>query len=318
MNSDSQQILVTGATGFIGRNLLVKLIENKIRPSVLCRKSDKILLEPEEKANLEIKELDLLDFNRLEDEILEINPKIVVHLAGATRFDRENAEKSFAINYTATVRLLDILAKTDVQRIILIGTADEYGNSPTPFREEMETKPLSDYAISKNRANLYALKLFENVGLPIVILRIFTIYGYSQPKNMFLVQLIEHCLRNEVFEMTDGLQKRDYVYISDAARAIYKAIFAPDIEGKIINIGSGNSIRLRDVAEKVWEIYRADRNLLQVGKRFKPNTEGFDTQADITRAKKLLDWQPTIDFETGLREMIFRTEQEIFGQKTAS
>ena len=317
MHLASQNILVTGGTGFIGKNLLIKLIENGFRPNVFCRNAERLLLEPEAQAKVSVREFDLLDFERLEKEVLEIRPQIVVHLAGATRFDPASADQSFDINFTATVRLLDALAQTDVRRVVLIGTADEYGNLPTPFREEMPANPLSQYAVSRNKANSHALQLFETAGLPIVILRLFTVYGYSQPKNMFLGQLIESCLRGERFEMTDGLQKRDYIHISDAVEAIYQSMRFPGIEGRVINIGGGNSIRLRDVAEKVWEICGAEKSLLQIGKRYKPINESFDTEADIGLAKKLLEWEPKIDFETGLREMIFQTKRELSATKRA-
>ncbi len=137
-----------------------------------------------------------------------------------------------------------------------------------------------------------------------IILRPFTVYGMAQPKGMFLSDAIRCALENRAFEMSEGKQMRDYIFISDFVRAIMSAIRTPDIEGEVFNIGSGRAFPLREIAEKVWEISGADASLLKIGARKVSLSELHNTCADITKAEKFLNWQPTISLTDGLNQTI--------------
>ena len=109
---------------------------------------------------------------------------------------------------------------------------------------------------------------------------------------MFLSQAINAAINGERFAMTEGGQKRDFVYVSDAADAIFRAAFYSKIEGEIINIGSGKARSLRSAAKLIWKITGASEDLLKIGERPTSPGENYDTQADIRLAAKILDWHP--------------------------
>jgi len=302
-NQLPEKILVTGGTGFIGRYVLKELKKKGHKPFVFTRNITQ-RLEEDLKNEVHLIELDLLVTDDLEAWIIENRPDTIMHLAGATLHDDQTGKTCHDLNYVATTHLLNIARSTGVRRVLLLGTAEEYGNQPLPFREDMESKPATIYGISKARATAFALSQFEEHDLPIVILRIFTVYGYDQPTQMFLNQLITHSLLKKDFNMTDGLQKRDFVYVEDVARAICKAMTAQNVEGRVVNIGSGRSTSLREVAATVWKICETDPSLLHIGGRFKPVTESYDTEADISLAETLLDWKPQTNLENGLLNTI--------------
>ncbi len=281
-NPANTRILVTGGTGFIGRYVVDLLLADGFDPLVTTINSSK-----SNHVNI-----DLTSVEQVNDLVQNYKPQIVLHLAGVTGNTDPTGKIYDEVNFKGTANLLQSLEKTGVSRVIMIGTAAEYGNQPTPFREDMPAKPVSHYAVSKAKANQFALDMYAATGFPITTLRVYTAYGYGQPNKMFLSQLITHGLLNRHFKMSDGLQKRDFVYIEDVAAAIKAAMTGENAVGRVINIAGGKGVALRDVALKVWEICDGNYHLLELGAIPKIGDDNFDTEADISLAAQILDWRP--------------------------
>ena len=149
------------------------------------------------------------------------------------------------------------------------------------------------------------------------VLRVFTAYGYGQPRKMFLSQLIRHALLSQPFKMSDGRQKRDFVYVGDVVEAILGAMASKKAVGAVINIAGGRGIALKDLAAKVWTACDADGELLEIGSRDKTDDDAFETEADISLAAELLAWRPETPFigdaEPGhpLYDMIGRMGEDV-------
>jgi nucleoside-diphosphate-sugar epimerase len=309
-----ERILVTGGNGFIGRHVVTRLVSEGHRPLVTVSREDNgptVLPYSVERTYL-----DLTEAAQVQALVASYRPTSVIHLAGATGHNDPTGEICNTLNFEATVNVVDALSGSDVQRIILIGSAAEYGDQTIPFREEMPARPLSPYAVSKVKANDYALERHSTTGLPVTVLRVFTAYGPRQPRKMFLSQLIEHAIGNRPFEMSDGFQKRDLVHISDVVDAVLATIKTEAAVGRVINIGSGRGVPLKQIAEVVWKACRTDQEFLQIGSRAKSGDEAFDTEADISLAERLLEWRPAVQiFENGapgtaLLDLISEMKQE--------
>ncbi len=285
-----ERILVTGGTGFVGRYVLDFLTRDGVRPLVTTITGKSIGDTP--RGNLDLVKLDLTDSAKTNELVENYRPKIVIHLAGATGHDDPTGAICHAVNFTATVNLLKALDRSGVSRVILLGSAAEYGGQPIPFPEDMPARPVSHYGISKARASETALAMHLANGFPVTILRVFSAFGFGQPDKMFLSQLIKHALTNRHFKMSDGLQKRDYVHAGDVAAAIKASMTADTTIGRIINIASGRGTVLKDLARTVWDLCGADHRLLDIGSRAKTGDDGFDTEADISVAEKILGWRP--------------------------
>ena len=287
------RVLVTGGTGFLGRYVLARLLSLGLRPLATTFGEPQLNVTDNALSQVDMIESDLAERDQVNDLVRSFRPQIVIHLAGTTGHNDPQGERCQRVNYEATVNLLDSLRGSEVSRVVLIGTAAEYGDQATPFLESMKARPLSYYAESKTRANEYALQMHATTGLPVTVLRVFTAFGYGQPHKMFLSQLITHGLLNQQFKMSDGLQKRDFVYIEDVTDAIMAGLAAPNAVGRVINIGSGRGIPLRQVAEVVWKACGADRELLEIGSMNKTGDEAFDTEADNSLAREILNWSPS-------------------------
>ncbi|MEO6590069.1 MAG: NAD(P)-dependent oxidoreductase, partial [Pyrinomonadaceae bacterium] len=249
-------------------------------------------------------ELDIADFAATRNFILNFRPTLIINSAATLNLEDSNGKLDYRINYEAIKNILETSLAAKVNKIILFGSADEYGYQPTPQNENFPLSPNSPYAASKAELTKLALEMYKNEKLPVVVLRPFTVYGKAQPKGMFLSDAIRCVLKNEPFEMSEGRQKRDYLFISDFVRAIISAIRTPAIEGEVFNVGSGQAFPLREIAEKVWSICGANHSSLKIGARKVSVSELHDTCADITKAEKFLKWQPTTSLTDGLNQTI--------------
>ena len=299
-----EKILITGATGFIGHYLIERFLAEEIHPLICGNRITDETAEKLRRENLKYFHLDLLNYETAAELLNEIKPAIIIHLAGATLHDDPTGKLCYDLNFHATENLLATAAKINIRRFILIGTADEYGNQPPPQNEQMSLQPKSDYAKSKAAANAAALEMFRAGEFPAVVLRPFTAFGGGQPEKMFLMQAIRAAVSEQSFVMTEGRQKRDFIYAADVADAIFRAARYPNVEGKVINIGSGRAVALRSIARLIWEMTGAPPELLEIGKRPLPSGENHDTQANIELAAEILNWSPRTSLESGLQRMI--------------
>lgn len=308
--SGAEKILVTGGTGFLGKYVLDELIAKGVQPFVLTRNPSREF-EKIYRDKIRLFEADLLDYRSVERFFEEHRFDRIAHLAGSTGKQNEPPEYLERVNYEATVNLLELAAAFQVKRVVITGTADEYGSRSTPQTELMPTEPISDYAVSKNKAVKAALSLHENQGLPVIILRPFTIYGIGQPSRMFISQAVESAVKKLPFAMSEGFQKRDLVFVTDFADAMMKALTAERGDGEIFNVGSGKAIALRDLAIRIWKLAGADIDSLKIGTRYAAAGELHDTQADIAKITGVLSWNPKISLDAGLKLLIKINRQKV-------
>jgi nucleoside-diphosphate-sugar epimerase len=248
--------------------------------------------------------MDLLNHSKVGEWLRKERPEVIFHFAGTMGRGDETGEECEQLNFQATASLLTYAGEIDCQRIIILGSADEYGHHAGRQHEDLPQQPISHYAVSKTKSTRFALEKYRETGLPVVVLRIFSAYGAGQPAQMFVAQALDCALNGKVFEMTEGVQKRDLVFIEDAIRGVLTSAIAPQASGKIINLATGEATALRDVAKLIWKLTDADSELLKIGARTATNAENHDTWADIERAREILDWQPRVTLEDGLRRTI--------------
>lgn len=294
----SKRVLVTGATGFLGRHLLPQMSSNAVElwtsasgrtppPSPVGRFVPADLTRPGETRRV----------------LLEARPQIVFHLVGSLGRGPGGASEALRLNVSPTVELLEAAAEIDVERLVLVGSAEEYGAVPGQLSEDLPARPLSPYGASKAAATAFALAFAASQKSPVVVLRPFTVFGPGQPPGMFVGEAVTCAVAGEPFRMTAGTQKRDFVFVEDVAAALLAAASVPGIEGSVFNVGSGQAHALRDVAARIWEISSSQAPLL-VGSRPAPAHELVDTWADVSRVHARLGWSARVSLDEGLRRTI--------------
>ena len=310
-----EPIAVTGAAGFIGTHLVRALVSAGCSPVLLTRAGT--TREPYTESGTELRtyEIDLGDAVSIRNALDRIRPSTIFHLSGTRgRGDTGSPEEACReLNYEATVRLLKGSTEAGVSRIIIAGSAEEYGNQPGPLDESMSTPARSPYGVSKAMATNQALEMYLRDGCPVVVVRPFSVYGPGQPRDMFVAEAIAAALHNVEFQMSRGDQKRDLIFVDDVVRGLISAATAKSVEGRAINLGTGQAHRLKDVARLIWKMTGANAPIL-IGSRSASDEELYDTWADITVARQLLGWEPRVDLETGLRRTIEYAKERLGSQ----
>lgn len=299
-------VLITGAEGFVGQHLSAALLSSGAKVTQLVRPGSASAAAIQNQSFIEI---DLTDRKRVAAAFSLRNPDFVVHLA-ATKA-RGTIACDFINDYEANASMVInvIHACFDLssfKKLIFIGTCDEYGWIPCPFVESHREAPSNVYGLGKLAATQMLSTLSRTDGFPSIILRPSVIYGPRQGPEMFLSALIKSLVAGNDFAMTAGEQYRDFVYVKDVVDAIIQALNTGDaVNGKVFNIGAGQSWRVNDVAVLVAKQigHNAIENIRFGAIPYRPN-EVMDYAVDITQARSVLGWQPKTSLEAGLHETV--------------
>lgn len=292
-----KQVLVTGGAGFIGSHLSEALLLRGYGVRVL----DNLVYGRRENIpeGARFIEGDITSFADCEKAVDGVSA--IFHCAAMSRSAPSEALMSLCteVNVLGTQNVLMAARDAGVQKIIYSGSSTFYGNQPTPHHEDMPGDFLNIYALSKYAGEQYCLHFDARHNLAAVVLRYFNVYGPRQPQSgayaLVLGIFLERFKRGEALEIHgDGLQRRDFVHVKDVVRANIAALEKP-VRHAVINIGSGTSISVRELADRI--------SSHQV---FGPRRKGdaMETMADITRARSLLNWEPSVSLTEGLREMM--------------
>tara|TARA_B110000259_G_C13994751_1_gene393986 strand:+ start:61 stop:1002 length:942 start_codon:yes stop_codon:yes gene_type:complete len=301
----SKTILITGVGGYIGKYLLKNLMQFDYKIIGID-----LVFDDEFRKEFDNKvimlEGNLLNKNFINSSVKNYAPDYVFHLAASK--SRSNQIQQFKtsneINYLGTLTLFEALLDCkNLKLVTLLGTIEEYGQTTTPFREDSNERPDSAYGLSKLTATKLALLFNHQFNLPTVVLRPSIAYGPGQGEEMFIPALIKSLLKQEPFKMTEGNQLRDFIYIDDLIDALVKCVNSVGIEGQIINIAYGTSVKLKDIAWQIAEMANSKENLL-MGEISYRNSEIMNYSVDISKVSKLFNWSPQTSLTQGLEKTI--------------
>ena len=300
--------LVTGGAGFIGSNIVAELVARGEKVRVLDNFSTgrrENLLPFLDK--IELIEGDLTDLETTREAVERMD--FVLHQGALPSIPRsvEHPIGSNNANVSGTLNLLVASKDAKVKRIVYASSSSVYGNSSKlPKVETMNPSPLSPYAVSKLTGEYYCQVFYRIYRLETVILRYFNVFGINQDPNStysaVIPKFVSYMLRKKSpIIFGDGLQSRDFTFVSNVVKANLMATQSDSAVGEIINIASGQSYTLLDVIAKI--------NSLS-GYEIKPIMDSpkvgeiKHSLADITKAKRIFSYSPEINFEEGLKRMV--------------
>jgi nucleoside-diphosphate-sugar epimerase len=301
-----KKYLVTGATGFVGSWVTRALIEkgNDVHILVRNRNIDRRLIDLEKKLNIHVCDL---QSDNLQNVINKIKPNIVFHLAaaGASPNKQENIHSLIDANVQGLANLIDAVKKHDVDLFVNTGSSSEYGIKSLPMQEIDVLAPINDYGVSKAAATLYAQRIAKVEGFPIITLRLFSPYGYYDAKERLISYVIEQAVKNEPISLSSKNHVRDFIYIEDVINAYFAAEKIKVTPGDIINIGSGQQCSVYDIVKHIIALTNSNSEI-EWGSMPKQTRQVEPTvwQADITKAKRVLSWQPQYSLQEGLQRTI--------------
>ncbi len=291
-----KKILVIGGTGFIGTSLLKKCKKLNWNLTSLS------LHKPNVKDRIGgIKYLvcDISSLKRLKKTI-KSNYDYVVNLGGY--IDHINKNKIRKNHLIGAKNLFRVFRDRKIQSFIQIGSSSEYGSLRSPQKEESKVQPKDIYGKHKYLATKYYLECYKKFNFPVTIIRFYQLYGPYQKKNRFIPQLINACKTGDIFYTSSGKQFRDFLYVDDAVNGIIKSIISSKSKGKILNIGYGKAVQLKNVMKMVE---KKMGNFYPVfGKIRLRKNENKVLYPDISKAKKFLNWKNKTTFTKGIDKTI--------------
>jgi len=299
------RILVTGATGFLGSHVVRSLAATDGEVYALARQAADRWRLTELGGRILWVEGDLSEPNSIVQAVKSVFPAVVIHCAAYGVDNRQqDGQMAIKVNILGTQALLDASLSAKVQRFIHTGTCFEYGPIDHPIDEKETLEPVTNYGASKAASTLIVLQQGKENGLPTVVLRLFGLYGPCEGAHKIVPQVIRACLDVTPFDLTGGEQIRDYTYVKDIADLYARLALGIDFPGgQIFNIGSGSPITIRELGTKIAHLLGGE-NLLCWGKLPYRHGEMRMLVADITKAERLLNWQPVTDLQEGLQKTI--------------
>lgn len=295
-------ILVTGASGFIGRRLVAKLGAGTDagRPAVVA--TGRNPAPPDLPAGCDYLQADLSEPAGIK-ALVERGPyRTVVHLAALATFQDslESNQAMYRANVAATFHLLEMLGR-QAGRVVFASTGMIYGDQPGPFREDMVERPENVYALTKVMGEEMVRSYARRLGLGHLIFRTAIIYGPGQPEKMFIPSLAAALAEGREFPMTEGRQVRDFLYIDDCVEAFRLATLG-GLEGTY-NLAGGVRSTLREVAEMAAGIAGALEKLKPGALAYRSN-ELWEYYMDIGALKAALAWRPEVGLKDGLERVV--------------
>jgi UDP-N-acetylglucosamine/UDP-N-acetyl-alpha-D-glucosaminouronate 4-epimerase len=296
--------LVTGGAGFIGSNIGEALARRGDRVRILddfsTGRRENLTAVP----GVEVVEGDLRDAATVRRAVTGVDG--VFHEAALRSVPRsvDDPLSSNEVNITGTLVLLMASRAAGVRRVVYASSSSVYGDDPTlPKVETMATRPISPYAVSKLGAEHYCSVFARLYGLETVSLRYFNVFGPRQnPESKYsavIPRFLELALRGEPLEVHgDGEQSRDFTYIDNVVQGNLLAMDTPGVSGEVFNIACNTRHSLLAIAAAIGAFLGRDPVRNHVAAR--PG-DVRHTQADISKAERLLGFRPTVDFAEGMR-----------------
>jgi len=307
--------LITGCAGFIGFHLSKKLLEeggfvigidnlNNYYDPQLKKERLKIL---EQYDNFSFSQVDIADYQELEKVFKEYSPEKVCHLAAqaGVRYSLTHPFVYEKTNMLGFLNILELMRKYKIKNIVFASSSSVYGGiKKIPFKEDMNiNKPISLYAATKAANELYAHVYHHLYGINAIGLRFFTVYGPWGRPDMALFLFTKAILENKPIKVFNyGKMKRDFTYIDDIINGIVSSLNKVSKLGyEIFNLGCSSQVKLMDFIKAIEE---------ELGKKAKKNMlplqagDVLQTYADVSKAKRLLGYQPKVKIKKGVKKFI--------------
>lgn len=307
-------LFITGGAGFIGSTLCDKMLKDGHKIVVVDNFNDYYSPELKEKnikhnlknANYKLYRGDICDKNLLSKIFAENKIDVVVHIAASAGV-RPSIEKPLSYvknNIEGTVNILEVMKENDVKKIVFASSSSVYGNCQEEiFSEDLKvSEPISPYAASKSACEQFLYTYSKLYDFQVVALRFFTVFGPRQRPDLAIRKFIDLIKANIPIPVYgDGTTIRDYTYIDDIVDGIVGAINYNKTPYEIINLGGGAPVTLNQMIKTIEKVLnkkaKIERLPIQLGDVNK-------TAADITKAKKLLNYNPKTSFECGIIKFI--------------
>jgi len=311
-----ERVLVTGGAGFIGSNLVEELVERGKEVVVL----DNLYLGDENNLSQVEDEIEFINGSVLDEEDVEKalqGVDTVFHLAArsSSPMHKEDPAEGARVNIEGFIKTVEAAKNEEVEKIVYASTSSMYGSVKPPHHEGQSPKPSNLYTASKMSREKYAEAYSYTGQIETTGLRFFSVFGphekakgkYANVVTQFLWKMMDD---EQPVIWGDGDQERDFIYVEDVVDAIIKASERKDeLDGEVINVGRGNPVTFNQVVESLSDELGKD-----IGAEHVENPRDKyvrEHNADNSKAKELLDWEPQHSFKEALKKTVQYYKQNL-------
>jgi nucleoside-diphosphate-sugar epimerase len=307
------RVLVTGGAGFIGSNLVRRLLQEEYSVVVLDNLSSgklENLLETKNNHNFKFIHGDVRDAITIKHALQGV--AAVVHLAALIDISASVADPTLTheINVTGTLNLLKEAAKQSVNKFVFASSTAVYGDTKNlPVREETACQPISPYAASKAAAEAYCSAYSGCYGLDTVRLRFFNVYGPRNENSIYsgvITKFLHKAQQNEALTIEgDGEQTRDFIYVDDVIQALIASLEGQGMRGDVFNVCAGKPISINKLASTLSAVTGKNLKTTHVQPRVGDIRVSY---GDPSKAAKRLGFKARINLAEGLKQLIIQTK----------
>jgi UDP-glucose 4-epimerase len=314
-----QRIVVTGGAGFVGSNIVRRLLKEGARVVVLDDFYTGAMENlPTDDPNIEIVRGTVTDYELVCDVVK--GAAVVFHEAARNIIvSTRNPREDYEVNIGGTLNVLLAARETGVPRTVYASSASVYGNPRyLPINEDDATNMLSPYAVSKFAGENYCKAFYESYGLSVAAVRYSNVYGLAQrPDNPYcgvIAKFFESAMSNEAPRIHgDGEQTRDFTYIDDVVEATLLAGISSKAEGQVYNVGTGRETTINQLARMIIRITGATVEPAYIDRRDIDNIRR--RVVNIEKIRRELRWVPSVIIEEGLRRTYLWLKENIEAKK---
>lgn len=313
MSLNGKKVLITGAAGFIGSNLLRAILKrySKVDITIIIKPSTNLWRIKDLVKRVRILKNDLLDKSLLEKKMKDLKPDIIFHLATAD-YHSDNLDQLIKVNTLGTLNLIFALEEIDYQIFINIGTSSEYGSVNHLMSEGNPLFPNSYYAATK-AANTILLSTYAKLkNKPIITIRPFSVYGpYEIPGRLMSANIIK-ALRNHPIKIPRDKTVMDFIYVDDLVELLFKCIKLKIFTNFTFNAATGKGSSIEQVVEIIKRLTKSKSIILKDYQKSSWHQSFWVGSNKL--AQKRLGWKPRYNLEKGLIKTVrwFKQNQDLY------
>jgi len=299
-----KKVLITGAYGFIGSHLTIKLLNKQADVAVLVRPaSNPWRLQPY-LSHLTVLHASIQNEQEVMQAVQQFQPDYIFHLAAyGTDAAKQNQQEAIAVNVIGTMNIVNAAKTVNCQKIIQLGSSSEYGDKTERIYEDMVLEPVDLYGSTKAAATMLAHQLANEYDLAFVTLRPFGVFGEKEDTHKLFSYVIQMILSHQEVKLTACLQYRDYCYVENIVDGMLLAAANPEVKRDIFNIGTGQGHPLTYFVDLIYEKIGTDQRPYYGAIPNRINERNAPIP-DTTKIQRLLGWKPNVSVEEGLQKTI--------------
>jgi nucleoside-diphosphate-sugar epimerase len=304
LSLNKKKVLITGANGFLGSHIVKKTIAQNADTTIIVRENSDLWRIEDELKFLNIYKTDIRNLESLSKCIETVKPDFVFHMAAYGVDSRQNdLYTAINSNLLGTVNLLNVLGKAGCEKFINTGTSMQYGNKEGMIDESTCYTPKNIYGSTKASATIMAHQIADNMGLDIVTIIPFGVFGEKEGSHKFFPQVILSVLNGKDVDLTLCEQCRDYCYVENIVDGFLMAAKAKHVKNEIFNIGSGVTHPLKYYVDLIIKEMntnaKANYGILEYRKN-----DLWNPLPKVDKVKNILGWYPAIQIDEGIRRTI--------------